>query len=97
MHGIDLRLMIADERIAGVAELMNYPGVYLGAESELAKHFGDLDAPVRDELATSLVRQWLTNDGYAGLVTPTRQCWFQLLTREGGGLNDPVQQRRGAE
>ena len=29
--------MIADERIAGVAELMNYPGVYLGAESELAK------------------------------------------------------------
>src|SRR5215510_601708 len=33
----DLRLMIADERIAGVAELMNYPGVYLGSESELAK------------------------------------------------------------
>jgi adenine deaminase len=33
----DLRLMIADERIAGVAELMNYPGVFLGQESELAK------------------------------------------------------------
>src|SRR5437763_11020134 len=33
----DLKLMIADDRIAGVAELMNYPGVYLGAESELAK------------------------------------------------------------
>src|SRR5437016_8177842 len=33
----DLRLMIADERIAGVAELMNYPGVYLGLETELAK------------------------------------------------------------
>src|SRR5438105_3128501 len=33
----DLRLMIADERIAGVAELMNYPGVFLGLESELAK------------------------------------------------------------
>src|SRR6266404_1450706 len=33
----DLRLMIADERIAGIAELMNYPVVYLGAESELAK------------------------------------------------------------
>ena len=33
----DLKLMMADERIAGVAELMNYPGVYLGAESELAK------------------------------------------------------------
>jgi len=33
----DLRLMMADERIAGVAELMDYPGVYLGRESELAK------------------------------------------------------------
>ncbi|MCX6894328.1 MAG: adenine deaminase [Verrucomicrobia bacterium] len=33
----DLRLMIGDERVAGVAELMNYPGVYLGWESELAK------------------------------------------------------------
>ncbi len=33
----DIRLMIGDERIAGVAELMNYPGVYLGEESELAK------------------------------------------------------------
>jgi adenine deaminase len=33
----DLRLMIHDDRIAGVAELMNYPGVYLGHESELAK------------------------------------------------------------
>ncbi len=29
----DLALMIADDRIAGVAELMNYPGVYLGLES----------------------------------------------------------------
>src|SRR5690348_636766 len=33
----DLKLMIADERIAGIAELMNYPGVYLGDESELDK------------------------------------------------------------
>src|SRR5580765_6201543 len=33
----DLKLMIADERIAGVAELMNYPGVFLGEESELDK------------------------------------------------------------
>ena len=29
--------MIRDNRIAGVAELMNYPGVFLGMESELAK------------------------------------------------------------
>ncbi len=33
----DLRLMISDDRVAGVAELMNYPGVYLGTKSELAK------------------------------------------------------------
>ncbi len=33
----DLRLMIGDERIAGVAELMNFPGVYLGDERELDK------------------------------------------------------------
>ena len=33
----DLRLMIADERVAGVAELMNYPGVFLGHEAELEK------------------------------------------------------------
>src|SRR3954468_14302120 len=33
----DLKLMIADERIAGIAELMNYPGVYLGDDAELAK------------------------------------------------------------
>jgi adenine deaminase len=33
----DLRLMIGDERIAGVAELMNYPGVFLGDDRELAK------------------------------------------------------------
>ncbi len=33
----DLALMIADDRIAGVAELMNYPGVFLGMETELAK------------------------------------------------------------
>src|SRR3954470_22491329 len=37
MTADDIKLMIADERIAGVAELMNYPGVYLGQESELAK------------------------------------------------------------
>ncbi len=33
----DLALLIADDRIAGIAELMNYPGVFLGMESELAK------------------------------------------------------------
>jgi adenine deaminase len=33
----DLKLMMSDERVAGVAELMNFPGVFLGVKSELAK------------------------------------------------------------
>ena len=33
----DLKLMISDERVAGVAELMNFPAVFLGVKSELAK------------------------------------------------------------
>ena len=33
----DLKLMIGDDRVAGVAELMNFHGVFLGAKSELAK------------------------------------------------------------
>lgn len=33
----DLKLMMQDERIAGVAELMNFPGVYRGDKAELAK------------------------------------------------------------
>jgi len=33
----DLAFMMADDRIAGVAELMNYPGVFIGHQSELAK------------------------------------------------------------
>ncbi|HEV2695851.1 MAG TPA: adenine deaminase [Verrucomicrobiae bacterium] len=33
----DMKLMIHDERIAGIAELMNFPGVFLGFKSELAK------------------------------------------------------------
>jgi hypothetical protein len=54
------------------------------AEKVLAKHFGDLDAAVRDELATSLVRQWITNDGHAGFVTPTRQFWVNMVTNGDG-------------
>jgi hypothetical protein len=49
------------------------------AEGELAKQFLGLSAAVRDQLATSLVRQWLGNDGHAGIVTPTQQVWFRLV------------------
>ena len=37
LHAADLAEMINDDRVAGVAELMNYPGVFLGMESEVAK------------------------------------------------------------
>src|SRR5882724_77546 len=33
----DMKLMIHDERITGIAELMNFPGVFLGFKNELAK------------------------------------------------------------
>jgi adenine deaminase len=33
----DLKRMIHDERIVGIAELMNFPGVYFGLKEELAK------------------------------------------------------------
>lgn len=33
----DLKRLINDERVAGIAELMNFPGVYLGYQSELDK------------------------------------------------------------
>jgi hypothetical protein len=54
------------------------------ADSVLAKYLGGLDAAVRDDLATSLVRQWVTNDGHAGFVTPTRQFWFHMVPKGGG-------------
>jgi adenine deaminase len=37
LQAADLAGLINEERIAGVAELMNYPGVFLGFESELEK------------------------------------------------------------
>ena len=48
------------------------------AENQLEKCFGDLDPVVKNELATSLVRQWLANDGHAGFVTSTHQFWFEM-------------------
>jgi hypothetical protein len=56
------------------------------AESVLASHFGDLDPEVMQELATSLVRQWLTNDGHAGFVTSSHQHWFRAVPREDDGV-----------
>jgi hypothetical protein len=51
------------------------------AENELAKCFTDLEDAVRNDLAISLVRQWLTYDGHAGIITPMDECWFRLITK----------------
>ncbi len=60
------------------------PPLRMIAENELNKHFGDIDTAVRNELATSLVRQWLTNDGHAMVVTSTHQFWFRIVARSDG-------------
>jgi hypothetical protein len=60
------------------------------AESVLNEHFGDLDVGVRNELATSLVRQWLTNEGYAGIVTTTHRHWIRLVPKDDGGVQVKV-------
>ena len=54
------------------------------AEKTLARYFGKLEADLRDELATSLVRQWVSNDGHAGIITPTHQFWLQVVPRSDG-------------
>src|SRR5262249_11347382 len=56
------------------------------AENELTHHVGGVDDADLDDLATSLVRQWLRNDGHAGLITPTHQHWSQMVARADGRL-----------
>ena len=54
------------------------------ARFELTRHFNDLAPTTREELETSLVRQWLTCDGHAGIVTPAYNFWFRLVRQEEG-------------
>jgi hypothetical protein len=54
------------------------------AKKILAKHFGDLDPAIDDDLARSVARQWHTYDGHAGIITPTRNFWFQMVATENG-------------
>jgi hypothetical protein len=56
------------------------------AEAELDRRLGQLDPRLRQDLATSLVRQWLTGDGHAGLVTPAGHLWFRMVRTEAGGF-----------
>jgi len=54
------------------------------AEHELGQCFHDLSPQTRDELTTSLVRQWIGSDGNAVVVTPDFHYWFRITTLEDG-------------
>jgi hypothetical protein len=54
---------------------------------ELQRRFGDLDPEVKRDLATSLVRQWVTNDGHAGLATRSSLFWFRMVWKDDGGVD----------
>jgi len=56
------------------------------AEHQLNEHLGELAPQTKEELATSLVRQWLTSDGHAGVVTLSRNYWFRMVRKEGCGI-----------
>ena len=56
------------------------------AEADLQTRFGKLPPSLLQDFATSLARQWLTNDGHAGLITQAGHHWFRLVQREGGGF-----------
>lgn len=54
------------------------------AEHELDQCFHGLSAATRDELATSLVRQWIGSDGNAVIVTRDFHFWFRMKKRDDG-------------
>ena len=54
------------------------------AEKELDASFRELDRVTRDEYATSLVRQWVTNGGVAVIPTADHDLWFRVTPLEDG-------------
>jgi hypothetical protein len=60
-----------------VKKLKEYP-LRIIAERVLTQRFGDLGAALLADLATSLVRQWLTYNGHAGIITQVQQFWFSV-------------------
>lgn len=66
------------------------------AQDMLDNTFGEeLPAAVRDDLATSLVRQWLTFDGHGLVLTPDSRHFFQLTPRPDGGCSVEVRRESG--
>lgn len=76
----DIRLYTGYERVAGVAELMNFPGVFLGNESELDKIFASRGKPV-DGHAPGLTGKMLDAYILAG-VSSDHECTTLEEARE---------------
>jgi hypothetical protein len=60
------------------------------ARSQLEQYLEDLHDPLKEDLADSLVRQWVANDGHAGLITRDSRLWFQLVPQKDGGYEVSV-------
>ena len=56
------------------------------AGCEIDKLFPGLAEGPRTELVTSVIRQWLTNEGWAGLFTIAVNYWLNLIERNGKAL-----------
>jgi hypothetical protein len=54
------------------------------AEQQLDGCFNGLAGATRNELATSIVRQWLTYEGAAVLLNLEQNFWFRLTRLENG-------------
>jgi hypothetical protein len=54
------------------------------AEHQLDQCFHDLSPVTRNELATSLIRQWIGHDGNAVIVTRDFHFWFRVKELEDG-------------
>jgi hypothetical protein len=54
------------------------------AEGELVACFRDLAPVTKNELATSIVRQWITYEGAAVILTRDQQFWFRASRLDDG-------------
>jgi hypothetical protein len=48
------------------------------AEDQLGECFNDLDSTTKNDLAISLVRQWITHEGNAVIVACEHHFWFRM-------------------
>ena len=53
------------------------------ASHEIDRLLPELDPDTRREFVTAVVRQWLTNDGHAGIFTVPVNYWLKLVEQDG--------------